>query len=77
MLPFGLSNSVTKLNNLPTYICKGICSKPKHTYSFEDMEAFRIKIYCEGVFHDELRFSFLNFNRLVESLQNFEYEYNY
>ena len=33
--------------------------------------------YCEGGFHDEPRFSFLNFNRLVESLQNFEYEYNY
>ena len=30
--------------------------------------------YCEGGFHDEPRFSFLNFNRLVESLQHFEYE---
>ena len=33
--------------------------------------------YCEGGFHDEPRFSFLKFNRLVDSLQNFEYEYNY
>ena len=33
--------------------------------------------YCEGGFHDEPRFSFLNFDRLVESFQNFEYEYNY
>ena len=33
--------------------------------------------YCEGGFHDEPRFSFLKFNILVDSLQHFEYEYNY
>ena len=30
-----------------------------------------------GGVHDEPRFSFLKFNRLVDSLQNFEYEYTY
>ena len=34
-----------------------------------------IFIYCEGGFHDEPRFSFLKFNRLVDSLPNFEYVY--
>ena len=45
------------------------------TFFFIDFQMS--KYYCEGGFHDEPCFSFLNFYRLVQSLQNFECECNH
>ena len=57
------------LNPIRIFIISKILSTPMYFFVASTVKG--------GGGHDEPRFSILKFNRLADSLQNFEYEYNY